>query len=204
MSAVGQKGLPRFAVFASGRGSNFEALLRAGLRDRVAVLVCDRREAGAIEIARQNDVPVLISRDEGEIRTRLENENIAWIVLAGYMRILSAEFIDSFRSPSGVSRILNIHPSLLPAFPGMRGYEKAFHYGCKQTGITVHLVEPEMDSGPVLAQETFAIDDCRDAEEVEARGLKIEHRLYADTIAWALREEFTLEKSEGRLRVRKI
>jgi len=196
--------LPRFAVFASGRGSNFEALVQAGLRDRIALLVSDRREAGALEIARRHDVPVLISRDPGEIQAALARAGVQWIVLAGFMRILSAEFIDSFRGPSGFARILNIHPSLLPAFPGMHAYEKAYAYGCKQAGVTVHLVEPEMDSGPILAQEAFDISACRDAAEVETRGLAVEHRLYAETIAWALREEFTLEKSEGRIRVRKI
>lgn len=194
----------RFAVFVSGRGSNFEALARAGFRDRIALVVSDRPEAFALEKARALDLPTFVSKDEKTILAELARRGISTVVLAGYLRILSREFVEAFRDPSGATRILNIHPSLLPAFPGLNAYAQAFDYGCKHAGVTVHLVEAEVDGGPILAQETFSIEDCASVSEVETRGLAIEHRLYAETLEWYLRGELHYETKKGRLCVSRI
>lgn len=197
MSAPGTHA--RFAVFASNRGSNFDALVQAGFRDRIALVVSDKPEAAVLEKARALDLPTFISKDEKAILTELSKREIGTVVLAGYMRVLSHDFVEAFRGPSGATRIVNIHPSLLPAFPGLHSYAQAFDYGCKRAGVTVHLVEAEVDSGPILAQETFSIEDCASASEVEARGLKIEHQLYAATLEWYLRGDLTYERKKGRL-----
>ena len=92
--------------------------------------------------------------------------------------------------------MINVHPSLLPAFPGIRSYRKAFEQGCHQTGVTIHLVESEVDGGPICAQESFSIKDCKTVEEVEEIGLEVEHRLFPQTIDWFLKNEFNLESRE--------
>jgi phosphoribosylglycinamide formyltransferase-1 len=106
------------------------------------------------------------------------------------MRILTPYLIDAFRCDKGYSRMVNIHPSLLPAFPGTHAYAQAFRYGVKITGVTVHLVEPVVDSGPICAQEAFSIEDCQSEDEVEMRGLAVEHRLYPKALNWILAERF--------------
>jgi phosphoribosylglycinamide formyltransferase 1 len=207
--------MTRIAVLASGRGSNFEALVRA-VRDgrldaEIVALVSDRPQAPALEIARTAGIPALAVAPEstGELteRRRRHDERVLeaiapfaprFLVMAGYMRIVTPTLIEAFRSERGYARITNIHPSLLPSFPGVESYGQAWKYGAKVAGVTVHLVEESVDSGPVLAQEAFAIADCPDAEAVERRGLAIEHRLYPETLGWALRESFEIEHREGR------
>jgi phosphoribosylglycinamide formyltransferase-1 len=122
--------------------------------------------------------------------------------MAGYMRVVSPELIDAFRDPRGFARVTNVHPSLLPAFPGRDAYGQAFRHGAKVSGVTVHLVDDGVDEGPICAQEAFGIGDCRSGEEVESRGLAIEHRLYPATLSWLLAESFEIEREEGRIRVR--
>ena len=103
------------------------------------------------------------------------------------MRILPASFVSSF------SKIINVHPSLLPAFPGLNGYEQAFEYGVKIAGVTIHLVDEKLDHGPILAQRSFSIEGCKSASEVRELGLKIEHELYPETLNWALNEKLVIE-----------
>jgi phosphoribosylglycinamide formyltransferase-1 len=215
------------AVFASGRGSNFDAVLRAVREKRLAAeivaLVSDQPQAAALDKARAAGicaihVPVipasaseralppeeraraLESRrqaHEEKILNELEKLAPRFLVMAGYMRVVTSRLIDAFRSDRGYSRIVNVHPSLLPSFPGVSAYEQAFLHGAKATGVTVHLVEREVDDGPICAQETFSIADCRTLEEVEKRGLAVEHRLYPETLSWVLPEKFTFEKIRG-------
>ena len=90
--------------------------------------------------------------------------------------------------------MVNIHPSLLPAFPGLNSYAQAYRYGAKVAGVTVHLVEAEVDSGPICAQEAFSIDDCQSEEEVEKRGLAVEHQLFPQVLSWVLPEKFIIER----------
>jgi phosphoribosylglycinamide formyltransferase-1 len=112
--------------------------------------------------------------------------------------------LDAFRSERGYARVTNVHPSLLPAFPGVDSYAQAFEHGAKVAGASVHLVELEIDGGPICAQEAFGIADCASAAEVERRGLEVEHRLYPETLRWVLSEKFAVERrgSQGRICVR--
>ncbi len=194
--------MKKLLVLASGRGSNFRALLEAVnhgvLRAEIAALGVSRRDAGAVQIAETHRLPILLSPTETEILAYVRENRIDAVILSGYMKILSREFIDALRDDRGVSRILNIHPSLLPAFPGMDSYRQAFDAGVRETGVTVHLVEPAVDSGPILDQKAFRIDRLRSAEEVESRGLPVEHDLYARTIDWFVNGDYRLDTRGGR------
>jgi phosphoribosylglycinamide formyltransferase-1 len=201
------------AIFASGRGSNFDAIeaaIRVGVVDaKIVAVVSDQPDAPVLEKARGAGlhtimVPAQKDRLEHEKKILVELAKVSprFLVLAGYMRIITPHLIESFRSDHGYSRIINIHPSLLPAFPGVNSYEQAFQHGSKVTGVTVHLVENEVDSGPICAQEAFDMSGCQSAEIVEKLGLAIEHRLYPETLSWVLREKFTVVHRGGRLCVR--
>jgi phosphoribosylglycinamide formyltransferase-1 len=203
----------RIAVFASGRGSNFDAI-EAAIRARtvdaeIVAVVSDQHEAPVLEKARKAGlkalaIPVGTSRLEHEKKILSELEPLApqFLVLAGYMRIITSHLIESFRSERGYSRIVNIHPSLLPAFPGVNSYAQAFRHGVKMTGVTVHLVENQVDSGPICAQEAFDISGCATEEVVEKLGLAIEHRVYPEALSWILPERFSVSPRGGRLCVR--
>jgi phosphoribosylglycinamide formyltransferase-1 len=202
------------AIFASGRGSNFEAIeaqIRSGALDaKIVAVVSDQPDAPVLEKARDVGlqaiaVPVAGDRlaHEKKILAELSRFAPKFLVLAGYMRIITPHLIESFRSERGYSRIVNIHPSLLPAFPGVNSYAQAFHHGAKITGVTVHLVENQVDSGPICAQEAFDISGCQSAEIVEKIGLAIEHRIYPQSLAWILPEKFSVDsRTGGRLCVR--
>jgi phosphoribosylglycinamide formyltransferase 1 len=210
-------------VLASGRGSNFDSIRQAiekkELHAEIAAVISDQPEAPVLQKAAAYGIePVLIPfpfRESGKTREdqRKEHEELLlkkltkikphFLVMAGYMRVVTPQLIETFRSDREYSRIVNIHPSLLPAFPGMNAYAQAFQYGVQMTGVTVHLVEAQVDSGPICAQEAFSITDCRSEEEVQQKGLMIEHRLFPKTLQWVLSEKFELERrSEGRLYVR--
>jgi phosphoribosylglycinamide formyltransferase-1 len=202
------------SVFASNRGGNFEAIqkaiLQGKLNAKIVALVCDRPGAPVLEKAEKLDVPTLLipfqngltrEEHEKEIVRQLKPFQPQFLVLGGYMRLMTDFLIEEFRSKNGYTRIVNIHPSLLPSFPGQNAYAQAFNYGVKTTGVTVHLVEKAMDSGPICAQESFDIADCRSAEEIEKKGTVIEHRLYPETLNWVLAEKFEMQR--GRVCVRK-
>jgi phosphoribosylglycinamide formyltransferase-1 len=113
--------------------------------------------------------------------------------MAGYMRIVTSKLIESFRSERGYTRVVNIHPSLLPAFPGTGAYAQAYRYGAAVAGATVHLVELEVDSGPICAQVAFPIRELRSEAEVEEKGKVMEQKLYPETLSWVLPERFEIE-----------
>jgi phosphoribosylglycinamide formyltransferase-1 len=174
------------AVFASGRGSNFSAIIKAAekgnIKGKLGLLVCDNHEAGAISRARRAGVKVavVLRKDfsskkefENKIIRSLKDNKIGLIVLAGFMRILSPEFVREF---SG--KILNIHPSLLPAFKGGQAIKDAFDYGAKLTGVTVHFVDEEMDHGPIILQGSIRIERTDTLESLEEKIHKLEHKLY--------------------------
>ena len=158
----------RIAVFASGQGTNFQALADAAQQDRLEgasleLLVCDKPEAPVVERARQAGVDTFLFRPkeytsreayEQEILAELERRDIGLVVLAGYMRILTPVMVDAF-----AGRMINIHPALLPAFPGVGGIKQALDYGVKVTGVTVHFVDGGMDTGPIIAQRTVEVLD---------------------------------------------
>lgn len=180
----------KLAVFASGEGSNFEVIARACADGRldaeVALLVCDKPSANVVRRAERLGVEsfVFSPRDyaskadyETEIVRRMDAAGIDLVCLAGYMRIVSDVLLASYEG-----RIINIHPSLLPAFRGARAVEQAVEYGVKVYGISIHYVNSDLDGGKIIAQKAFEYEG-NDPEEVHRLGQEIEHKLYIDTIA---------------------
>ncbi|CAH1223646.1 Phosphoribosylglycinamide formyltransferase [Paenibacillus plantiphilus] len=158
----------RIAVFASGQGTNFQALADAAKQERLdgaslELLVCDKPEAPVVERAGRAGVDTFLFRPkeyasreayESEIVAELERRDIGLIVLAGYMRIITPVLVEPY-----YGRMINVHPSLLPAFPGVNGMKQALDYGVKVTGVTVHYVDGGLDSGPIIAQRAIEVLD---------------------------------------------
>lgn len=187
----------RIAVFASGNGSNVEAIIQASLEGRldaeIACLFCDNPHAYVIERAIEHNIPFFVcapqqcetrEKWEGFILSFLETHQVDWIVLAGFMRIIGQPLLNRFPN-----RILNIHPSLLPAFPGKNSIKEAFDAKATHTGVTVHYVDNGIDTGPVIAQEEVAIQDGWDLETLEEAIHQIEHRLYPEIIQQVTKKE---------------
>lgn len=180
----------KIAVFISGRGSNLNAIIQAisdkTLDAEIQCVVSNDPEAPGLLIATQHGVPTFALSSKGmkrreheqKILEHLKQYSIDFIVLAGYMRLISPEFLQQFKDDAGFYRVVNIHPSLLPAFPGMSGYEDAFNYGVKVSGVTVHLVDEELDRGTILAQVPFPRFPDDTLTTFSARGLSVEHALY--------------------------
>jgi phosphoribosylglycinamide formyltransferase 1 len=178
-------------ILISGRGSNMRAILdriASGALDARAVLVISNEaKAAGLAVAREFSVPTLVidhrdstTREEHDAKMAeaLESKGVHLVCLAGYMRLLSPEFVERFKG-----RILNIHPSLLPAFPGREAQRQAFEAGVKLSGCTVHYVDEHVDSGPIVLQEAIPVLDEDDAESLAARILEKEHDLYCHAIA---------------------
>lgn len=178
------------AVFASGRGTNFSAILKAvksgKIKAGLSLLVCDNPKAGVIARAKSAGVKIaLVKRDsfatkedfEKQIIRHLKGNKIDLIVMAGYMRILGKKIINRYRN-----KILNIHPALLPSFKGAEGIKDAFDYGVKITGVTVHFVDEELDNGPIILQEAVRIEKGDTLESLEERIHKAEHRIYPQAV----------------------
>jgi len=206
--------MAQVAVLASGSGSNFEALVLASRRGElggdVSTLLCDQPAALVMERAKRLGVDAHVL-PTGRFRTRLaderpwiealESRRIDLVVLAGFMRRLHADFLAAYEG-----RVLNIHPSLLPAFPGRRAIRDAWEHGVRVTGCTVHLVTDEVDGGPILDQEAVTIADGEPLDRLEARIHEAEHRLYPRTVRRFLTEPwqrdgrrivFTKERAVG-------
>lgn len=189
------------AVLASGQGTNFEALALAAQRDelggRIAMLATDRDDAPALERARRLGVEA-VTLPTGRFRTRIEDEDrwvealrargVDTVLLAGFMRRLHAVFLQAFRG-----RILNIHPSLLPAFPGLDAIRQAHQHGVKVTGCTVHLVDDSLDGGPIVAQSAVEVRDGESLATLEERIHQAEHRLYPAAARRFLADPWRLE-----------
>lgn len=175
---------------ASGRGSNALALLEENQKLShidVALIITDKPQAGVIEIAKlfSKDCIIIEKKDatkeqhEREIQKVLDQYEIDWIFLAGYMRILSKDFIQNFYDANiQQSRIINIHPSLLPHYRGLNAYERAYNDHSPFTGISVHFVDAGMDTGKILVQEMFEASKIQSLEEFKDMGLKLEHKVY--------------------------
>ncbi|HEY8270560.1 MAG TPA: phosphoribosylglycinamide formyltransferase [Pseudobdellovibrionaceae bacterium] len=206
---MGLNASPTIAILASGRGSNFEAIadaIEAKLLDaRIAVVISDRPESLVLEKAKARGLETLVEKNQKKMKSTLQELNLDYLVLAGFMRILSAEFISAFSDPRGFARIVNIHPSLLPEFPGLESYKKAFEQKLlgklSRTGITVHFVDAGVDTGLICAQREFSISDCHSVEDVERRGLAVEHELYPQTLQWVLQNQFEIIKKGEKLHV---
>ena len=194
----------RAAVLASGRGSNLQALLEAGKRENYPLeIVCvgtDQPDAGALRRAAEAGIPgrVFWLRDfssrleqEEAILRWLKDYRVELLLLAGYMKVLSGQFIRQAGFP-----ILNIHPSLLPAFPGLHAQRQALEYGAKVSGCTVHLVDEHLDGGPIILQEAVPVLAGDTAESLAERILEAEHRIYPEAVRLLILGKLRLE---GRL-----
>jgi len=195
------------AVFASGRGTNFAAIIRAVKKGKIkanlSLLVCDNPKAGAIGRARRAGIKVaLVKREdfatkedfEAKIIEHLEENKIDLIILAGYMRLVGPEILVKYKG-----RILNIHPALLPSFKGTEGIKDAFDYGVKVTGVTVHFVDEETDHGPIILQEALKLEEDDNLESLEAKIHKIEHKLYPEAIRLFVEGKLNLEGRKVRI-----
>src|SRR5512146_2305796 len=179
--------MKNLGILLSGRGSNFEAIadaVAAGrIRAQIAVVISNRAEAPGIESARRRGLDARVIPSKGKAREQhdaevvaaLQEKNVDLVCLAGYMRLLSPWFIQQFPN-----RILNIHPSLLPAFPGLEAQKQAFEYGVKVSGCTVHFVDENLDHGPIIVQKTVPVLPGDDEHALAERILEQEHVAYSE------------------------
>ena len=192
--------MKNLGILLSGRGSNFEAIARnvaAGrIADaRIAVVISNKTEAAGLEIARRLGLTTLVIPSKGkqreehdrEVVAALQQHKVDLVCLAGYMRLLSPWFVQQFPR-----RILNIHPSLLPAFPGLEAQEQAFAYGVKISGCTVHFVDEELDHGAIIVQRAIPVLDTDDEHSLAARILEQEHIAYSEAINIVLEGKFEI------------
>ena len=190
----------RIGVLISGRGSNLQAILDAvtdgRLEAEIAVVISNKADAAGLDRARRAGIESLHlnhrdydSRETFDLAVvaELKKRDVALVCLAGFMRLLSAEFVNAFPNA-----ILNMHPSLLPAFPGLDGQGQALSYGVKVSGATVHIVTPELDNGPVVLQATVPVHDSDTVDDLAARILKEEHRIYPEAIGLILDGEWSI------------
>jgi phosphoribosylglycinamide formyltransferase-1 len=196
----------RLGILISGRGSNFEAIadqVAAGKTPaEIAVVISNRPEARGLEVARQRGLEAVCVPSRGldrEVYDRmlldeLRRRSVDLVCLAGFMRLLSAGFIREFPN-----RILNIHPSLLPAFPGLDAQQQALEHGVKVTGCTVHFVDEYLDAGPIILQRAVNVADDDTAETLSARILAEEHRAYSDAIRIVLSGRYSVDGRRVRL-----
>jgi phosphoribosylglycinamide formyltransferase 1 len=191
----------RIGVLLSGRGSNFEALaesIRAGRIPgaEIALVVSNREGAPGIEKARARGIPTRVIASKGlereaydrHVAAALQEAKVDLVCLAGYMRLLSPFFIAAFPQ-----RILNIHPSLLPAFPGLEAQRQALEHGAKFAGCTVHFVDENLDAGPIVLQSAVAIRDDETVQSLSERILGEEHRIYTEAVRIVLEGRFRIE-----------
>jgi len=191
----------RIGVLISGRGSNLEALAQSCAAGRIpgaeiALVVSNREGAPGTGRARALGIPARVIPSKGldretydrQVAAALDEARVELVCLAGYMRLLSPFFVAHF---SG--RILNIHPSLLPAFPGLEAQRQALEHGVKWTGCTVHFVDENLDAGPILLQSAVAVRDDDSVESLSARILAEEHRIYSEAVRIVLEGRYRIE-----------
>jgi phosphoribosylglycinamide formyltransferase-1 len=193
--------MKRIAVLLSGRGSNFEAIAESVRAGRISdaeltIVVSNRESAGGIGKARQRGIEAVVIPSKGKQREEYDREVVALlkqkkidlVCLAGFMRLLSPYFVQEFRH-----RILNIHPALLPSFPGLEAQKQALEWGVKFSGCTVHLVDEHLDAGPIICQAVVPVEDGDTEETLAARILREEHRIYAEAINLVLSGRFRIQ-----------
>jgi phosphoribosylglycinamide formyltransferase 1 len=192
--------MTNLAILLSGRGSNFEAIARnvlsGAIPARIAVVVSNREDAAGMERARALGFEARVIPSKGKDRNTFDREVVAVlhefevdiVCLAGFMRVLGPEFVRAFPG-----RILNIHPALLPAFPGVDAQKQALDYGVKFTGCTVHLVDEGVDTGPILCQAVVPVLDDDTVETLSARILKEEYRIYSEAIRLVVEDRIHVE-----------
>jgi phosphoribosylglycinamide formyltransferase 1 len=192
--------MKNLGILLSGRGSNFEAIAK-NVADgtipnaRISVVISNRSDAKGLEIARNLGLKALVIPSKGkerqdhdrEVVAALQKQKVDLVCLAGYMRLLSPWFVRQFPH-----RILNIHPSLLPAFPGLEAQEQAFAYGVKVAGCTVHFVDEELDHGPIIVQHAIQVLDTDNEHTLAVRILEQEHIAYSEAINLVLEKSFEI------------
>jgi len=192
--------MKNLGILLSGRGSNFEAIANNVASGKIpnahiAVVISNKPDAGGLEIAKRMGLEALVIPSKGkqreehdrEVVTALKQHKVDLVCLAGYMRLLSPWFVQQFPR-----RILNIHPSLLPSFPGLEAQEQAFAYGVKVTGCTVHFVDEELDHGAIIVQKAIPVLDTDDEHTLAARILEQEHAAYSEAIKIVLEGNYEI------------
>jgi len=192
--------MKNIGILLSGRGSNFEAIAKNVASGkisnaRIAIVISNRTDAGGIAVAQRLGLEAVVIPSKGkaredhdrEVAARLQQQSVDLVCMAGYMRLLSPWFVKQFPH-----RILNIHPSLLPAFPGLEAQEQAFAYGVKVAGCTVHFVDEELDHGPIIVQKSVPVLDSDDEHTLAARILEQEHIAYSEAIKIVLEGNFNI------------
>src|SRR5437763_5023206 len=192
--------LTRLGILLSGRGSNFEAIAanvdRGAIAAEIAIVISNRPEASGLELARQQGLPAVCLPSKGmpreeydrQLASELKARHVDLVCLAGFMRLLSADFVREFPL-----RVLNIHPSLLPAFPGLDAQSQALAHGVKITGCTVHFVDEKLDAGPIIHQSAVPVLPSDTVEALSGRILKEEHRIYSEAINLVIEGRFRIE-----------
>lgn len=188
IKSMNKKG--RVAILLSGRGSNFEAIYQSSLKEdanfEIAVVISDKEDARGLERAREVSLPSFFVSPkelkpkevyEQRIVAILQEHHVGLVCLAGYMRIVGQQLLDAYKG-----RIMNIHPALLPSFPGLHAQQQALDYGVKVSGCTVHFVDPGVDTGPIILQAAVAVQDNDTEETLSNRILKKEHHIYSRAI----------------------
>lgn len=197
----------RVAVFASGNGSNYEAIMKytAALADpgyEISLVVCDQPQAGVITRALRWRTPVFVVERrrfatkeafEQQILARLRKDRIDFVALAGYMRLIGPTLLQEY-----YGRMINLHPSLLPAFPGLDAVGQALKAGARVTGVTVHYVDAGMDTGPIIAQQAVPIDGDDDHDSLSRKIHEVEHELYPRIVRQCALGEIILDQGQVR------
>ncbi len=203
---------PKLGILVSGNGSNLQAILDAvaegTIQADVRLVISNKPGAKALQRAQDAGVDAICiphrdysSRAEfdAQLVKALQQARVDWVVLAGFMRLLTNTFLDAFPD-----RVINLHPSLLPAFPGVNAGKQALDYGVKVTGCTVHLVTEGMDSGPIIAQKTVAVRDDDDEASLMDRVHAAEHELLVGVLADVCKRQLVVERDAGRPKVRLV
>ena len=191
----------RIGVLLSGRGSNFEALAESIASGRIpnaemAMVISNRDGAPGIDLAKARGIPTRVIPSKGleretydrQVVAVLDEHKVDLVCLAGYMRLLSPYFVAAFPN-----RILNIHPSLLPSFPGLESQRQALEYGVQFAGCTVHFVDENLDAGPIVLQAVLPVNDNDTEDTLSARILQEEHRIYSEAVRIVLEDRYKIE-----------
>jgi phosphoribosylglycinamide formyltransferase-1 len=198
--------MKNIAVLISGNGTNLQAIIdevKAGnINGKIVAVISNKADAFGLERAKKAGIPTYfidhkgITREEHEqkIIETLEKNNVDLVVLAGYMRVLTSFFVNKYKY-----RLINIHPALLPAFPGTDGYGDTFNYGCKVGGCTVHFVDEGVDTGPIIIQKTNEIREDDTLESFKERGLEIEHQALPEAVKLFCEDKLKIEGRRVRI-----
>ena len=194
----------RVAVLASGRGSNFQSIIDAANRDElpncnIVLLIANKKEAYAIERAKKHKINYKIIESSNKKREEfdqdvlkvLKENNIEIVVLAGFMRILSKTFIKEYRN-----KIINIHPSLLPSFPGAHAHRDVINAGAKESGCTVHIVDEGIDTGPIIMQRSVTVDVNDDEDTLASKILPLEHQIFPKALHLLTSKKLEINKGK--------